>query len=602
MTLRPPARLRALSKAGAKHWQRLRRNPRLLPQFIGKAWRVLTGERRLDAMIERNRLLTDWAAGYEHWPRADGNDAVQAVWLAEATRALRSRPRIGVVVTPRDGEAGTAVESLAAQVVRADAAGEIAAEDVVAAMAAALGDRRFAAADFLGPVDGCDRLAPDAIARLALELAAAPDATFVYTDDDRLADAHGRRDPWFKPAWDPALFLQQNFVGRGWFARRDVLAAALAAPLPANEWELLWRIAARVPQQTIGHLPRVLYHGSPASSWMRDSEAPSPPHGLREWQQVPFTFRPVAPGAWYARPARPDPPPVVSVIVPTRNRADLILRCAEHVFASRYPDFELVIVDNGSDAPDACAALHALAARERVRVIAAPGPFNFAALNNAAARAARGQVLCFLNDDAHPFEPDWLDELVAWACLPDSGVVGARLLYADGTIQHAGVLLGAFALTHHLLLGRPGHFAGYHDRGRLVHAVSGVTAACAAIRRSVFDAVGGFDEALPAAYNDIDLCLAAGARGLYNRIVQRPLARHLESATRGYYWTPEQERADEAAKAYLLAKWGEGIRDDIFYNPNLALDRESYALASTPRVAPTGALRFVRPRLPGLAR
>ena len=160
------------------------------------------------------------------------------------------------------------------------------------------------------------------------------------------------------------------------------------------------------------------------------------------------------------------------------------------------------------------------------------------------------------------------------------------------SVIHAGVLLGAFALTHHLLQGRPADFRGYRNRGMLTHAVSAVTAACAVIRLDLFDTLGGFDEALPAAYNDIDLCLASGARGHYNIVVNRPLVHHFESASRGYYLRPEQEAADRAALNYLLGKWGDGVRADPFYNPNLALDRENYTLAYPPRVPAEHAFRF----------
>ena len=205
---------------------------------------------------------------------------------------------------------------------------------------------------------------------------------------------------------------------------------------------------------------------------------------------------------------------------------------------------------------------------------------------------ATGGVLCFLNDDTNVIAPDWLDEMTSLALQDDVGVVGARLIYGDGTIQHAGVLLGGFALTHHLLRGRPADFRGYHNRGLLTHAVSAVTAACAVIRRDLFDSLGGFDEKLRAAYSDIDLCVAASAKGRYNLVVNRPLVHHFESASRGYYLRPEQEAEDRDAFQYLLGKWGEGVRADPFYNPNLALDRENYTLAYPPRVPAEGALRL----------
>ncbi len=304
-------------------------------------------------------------------------------------------------------------------------------------------------------------------------------------------------------------------------------------------------------------------------------------------------FEPVLPQTWRLRLPLPPAAPRVTVVVPTRDHADLLAAATDGVLTqTTYPDLELIVVDNGSAAADALALLSQLERTPRVRVLRDPAPFNFARLNNLAARQATGDVLCFLNDDTRVIAADWLDEMTALALQPDVGVVGARLLYGDDTIQHAGVLLGAFMLTHHLLRGRPADFRGYHNRGLLTHAVSAVTAACAVIRRDLFDALGGFDERLPAAYNDVDLCLAARTRHRYNVVVNRPLIRHFESASRGYYLRPEQEAADRAALGYLLGKWGDGVRADPFYNPNLALDRENYTLAYPPRVPSERALRF----------
>jgi GT2 family glycosyltransferase len=294
--------------------------------------------------------------------------------------------------------------------------------------------------------------------------------------------------------------------------------------------------------------------------------------------------------------ALPTPPPRVSIIVPTRDHADLLAAAAHSVLAATtYADLELIVVDNGSVDPAALSVLATLAKDRRVRVVRDAQPFNFARLNNTAAGGATGALLCFLNDDTLAIEPDWLEELASLAVRDDVGVVGARLLYRDGTIQHSGVLLGAFALTHHLLQGRPADFGGYRDRGLLTHAVSSVTAACAVIRRDLFTALGGFDENLPAAYSDVDLCVGALARGRFNLVVNRPLLHHFESASRGYYYTPQQEQADRGALDYLLRKWGERIRADAFYNPNLALDRENYTLAYPPRVGPGRALRIAFP-------
>jgi GT2 family glycosyltransferase len=434
-------------------------------------------------------------------------------------------------------------------------------------------------------------LAADALAELALELAAAPSTLLAYADHDELLSDGTRANPDFKPCWDPFLFAQQPYIVRSAVARRDAVSAAFKSGSPVSEWDLLWRIAEAAGSRAIAHVPRVLIHRAPKPRG--GIKAPRPPHRHFERCGIPPEFEPLAPRTWRLRLPLPPAAPRVTVIIPTRDHPDLLAAAVDGVLArTSYPDLELVVVDNGSELPETLALLARLGDTPRVRVLHDPAPFNFARLNNLAARQATGGVLCFLNDDTKVIAPDWLDEMTALALMPDVGVVGARLLYGDGTIQHAGVLLGAFALTHHLLQGRPADFRGYHNRGLLTHAVSAVTAACAVIRRDLFDALGGFDEKLPAAYNDIDLCLAAGARGRYNLVVNRPLVHHFESASRGYYLRPEQEAEDRTALRYLLDKWGGGVRADPFYNPNLALDRENYTLAYPPRVPSERALRF----------
>lgn len=594
MTSPRVSRLRALRKAVAHQWRRVLDNPRLLPSFAGKAWRVVRGG-RLDKMIERNRMRTDWFSDYLAWTAEhDTRSDIALALLRERVAALPRAPRFAIVIVEEEsgsdaGARAATLASLSAQVHGAAmyewAAGETAGLAALARLA------RRSDLDYLGVVGAGDTLAPHALAELALELAAAPGTVLVYADDDEIQPDGTRARPDFKPCWDPYLFAQQPYFVRSAFARCDATAAALAEPLPESEWDLLWRIAEAAGPQRVAHLPRVLFHHTPRAR--TSTTATSPSHRHFERQRIAPTFEPVLPQTWRLRLPVPSPPPRVTVIIPTRDHADLLAAATDGVLAqTSYPTMELIIVDNGSTAADALALLARLGNTPRVRVLHDPLPFNFARLNNFAARQTDGEVLCFLNDDTRVIAPDWLDEMTALALMPDVGVVGARLLYADGTIQHAGVLLGAFALTHHLLRGRPADFRGYHNRGLLTHAVSAVTAACAVIRHDLFDALQGFDERLPAAYNDIDLCLAARARGRYNVVVNRPLVHHFESASRGYYLRPEQEAADRAALGYLIGKWGPGVRADPFYNPNLALDRENYTLAYPPRVQAERALRF----------
>src|SRR5690606_39042414 len=212
----------------------------------------------------------------------------------------------------------------------------------------------------------------------------------------------------------------------------------------------------------------------------------------------------------------PAPAPLVSVIVPTRDRAELMATCADGVLSrTDYPNLELLIVDNGSVEPETAALFERLRADPRVRVIPDPAPFNYSRLNNLAARQARGEVLVLLNNDIDVIGPGWLRELVGQAMRPDVGAAGARLLFVDGRVQHAGIALGVggVASYYHPFVERQAR--GYRDALVLVREVSAVTGACLALRREVYERVGGLEEEhLAVAFNDVDLCLKIREAGL----------------------------------------------------------------------------------------
>ncbi|TDH60557.1 glycosyltransferase family 2 protein, partial [Dankookia rubra] len=326
---------------------------------------------------------------------------------------------------------------------------------------------------------------------------------------------------------------------------------------------------------------------------------------LRATGQAAAGVAPCPPPAAGALPLRvhwplPGPPPLASVIVPTRDHPDLLARCAEGVLQdTAYAPLELLVIDNGSTEPATHALLGRLRQDPRVRVLDAPGPFNYAALNNRAVAAARGEVLVLLNNDVAVIEPGWLGEMVAHALRPGIGAVGARLLYADGRVQHGGVVLGVggVASHYHPFAGRED--PGYHGALRLVRRVAAVTAACLAMRRTVFEAVGGLDaEHLAVAFNDVDLCLRIRAAG--HAIVWTPHAElyHLESVSRGFDGAPQNRERFAREVAYMRGRWGPALDADPYYSPNFSLQDAGFNLAFPPRrprrweaggVAPPGA-------------
>jgi GT2 family glycosyltransferase len=257
--------------------------------------------------------------------------------------------------------------------------------------------------------------------------------------------------------------------------------------------------------------------------------------------------------------------PLVSIIIPFRDEPAMLATCARTLRADPgYANFELVLVDNDSALPETSALLAELRAEPRVRVLEAPGPFNWAAINNAAARACDGDILLFLNNDIEARTPGWLNAMVGHAQRPEVGAVGARLLYADGTIQHAGVVVGLGGIAGHVLRGLPGDRPGYNSLAISTRDCSVVTGAAMMVRRELFLELGGFDETLAVAFNDVDFCFKLREHGYY--IVFTPLAEliHHESKSRGH-------TDDFAENELMLARWGAALSaGDPYHNEHLS--------------------------------
>lgn len=397
------------------------------------------------------------------------------------------------------------------------------------------------------PMQAGDVVAPEALYDYAQAINDLPAVRLFYADDD-LIDANGRRhSPHFKPQWNPELFRHHDFLSGASvaFARPETLAR-----LPDAGWvEMV--VAEAISSVPPRHLPLMLHH-------RRNRPAPTVP----------------------AKPVSPlVNPPAVSAIIPTRNHAALLRSCIEGLERADYPRIEVVVIDNGSEEPDALQLLDQLKARGHI-ILARPGPFNYSSLNNEAVRHASGRALCFLNNDVEMINRDWLSQLVRQAVRPDIGAVGAMLLYPDRTIQHAGVYLGigGGAGHAHRYLGE--NEQGYFDRARLPQMVSAVTAACMVVDREKFLAVGGFDEFLfPVAFNDVDLCLKLNNRGWQSLYEPRARLVHHESKSRGHDSLRHNRSRFAGELAALKAKWHTDRRRDPFHHPDLSLYSEQFVVA-----------------------
>jgi glycosyltransferase involved in cell wall biosynthesis len=455
----------------------------------------------------------------------------------------------------------------------------------------------IATGEFIAFLDHDDVLPRHALYMVAREIVRDARLDVIYTDEDKL-DRRGRRyDPHFKSDWNLDLFRSQNMISHLGVYRAS-LVREVGGLRPefdgAQDYDLTLRIVERTAPQRIRHIPHILYHWRAAVGSAARS-AGEKPHAVevarkavadylrRQRVEADVAF---APGAQFLEVAyRLDREPLVSIIIPTKDRRDLLSRCVSGILErTRYHNLELLIVDNRSEEPATCAYLDAIAADPRVRVVRYDERFNFSLLNNWAAGHAVGEVLLFLNNDTEVIGPDWLRHMVANACRAEVGAVGAKLLYPNGRVQHAGVILGIGGVGGHVNLGRPRDDPGYFSRAVLQQNLSAVTAACLAMRRAVFDEVGGFNGDLRVAFNDVDLCLRIRQCGYL--IVWTPLAElyHHESATRGPDLLSVRHREFVQEIEYMRSKWGWTLDHDPYFNPNLSLHDLSVSLAFPPAI------------------
>jgi O-antigen biosynthesis protein len=450
-----------------------------------------------------------------------------------------------------------------------------------------------ASGDYIAFLDHDDELAPDALYHVAAALQKRRYG-LLYSDEDRIEEnGFGRlvhHTPFFKPAFDPDLLRALNYICHLVVLRRDVLTGVGGLRTGfegAQDHDLLLRTTAYLSAKDILHLSRILYHwrvtpGSVSRTPMAAGEIQGKIVAAVEDQlrslnlpaKVETHSDSIGPPRQFATRVRwclPSVAPRISIVVATRDRLDLLRTCLNSVLDSLevYPgQAEILLVDNDSTDPATLNYFASLSVLPQVRLIRFRGPFNWSAINNAAAREATGEVLIFLNNDTAVLTKDWCTELVANAIRNDVGAVGARLLYPDGTIQHAGVLVGIEGVAGHESVGDTPQSGGYFGRSQLLRSAAAVTGACLATRRTLFESMdGGFDDLnLKVAFNDIDYCMKVRKAGY--RIVYNPFAvlYHLESKSRGRELSEAQRGRHHAEATFFRARWGDAEIVDPYYN------------------------------------
>jgi glycosyltransferase involved in cell wall biosynthesis len=456
--------------------------------------------------------------------------------------------------------------------------------------------------DWVALFDHDDLLTEDALFFVARHIIKHPEAQIIYSDEDKINESGERFSPHFKSDWNPELFFTQNYLSHLGVYRTALLRqiGGFRVGLEGSQdHDLALRCLPHIEGSSIHHIPKVLYHwraisGSTALNASAKSYADDARHkALEDYFESMGTPVTVSPGL-IANTAKihyiiPEPPPLVSLLIPTRDRLELIETCVRSILdKTTYPNFEIIILDNASVEPPTLAFFQTIQNEDpRVSIVRDDRPFNFSAINNLGAQRAKGSILGLINNDIEVIRPEWLTEMVSHTIQKGVGCVGAKLYYPNDTLQHAGVILGIKGVANHSHSKQSKHHDGYFGRLRVPQVLSAVTAACLLVKNEIFLEVGGMNEKdLSVAFNDIDFCLKVRAQGYRN--VWTPYAElyHHESLSRGTEDTPEKKARFEREVAYMKDHWGAALLEDPYYNPNLTLDDEDFSLAWGPRAHP----------------
>jgi GT2 family glycosyltransferase len=439
----------------------------------------------------------------------------------------------------------------------------------------------FIKGEFITFLDRYGQLGADAFYQVVKRLNRSPLDDLFYWDEDKL-DPEGRRtEPFFKPEWSPDLLLSMNYLGECFVVRRalvEKLGGLRRGLAPSQNYDL----ALRAVEQTdrIVHLPEVLYHRRNESVSLPQVAGETSERDLQNTRAIGEALRRrgehgrvdiISPGLYAARYDIRDQP-LVSILIPTRDKCQLLRQCLESIDRNTdYSNYEIIVLDNDSAEPETLAYFKEVAGK--VKVHRCPGRFNFSAINNLGAATASGEFLLFLNNDTQVIRRDWMSAMIEQAQRPEVGAVGAKLLFADRRIQHAGIVLGIWGMVGHAFRFKPGDAQHYFGLSDAVRDCSAVTAACLMMRRSLFDEIEGFDEKLSIEFNDVDLCLRLRQRGY--RVVYTPLALlyHYEGATRRRIHVPSDLEL-------FVKRWGSCLKNgDPYYNRHLTVAQEDWTIA-----------------------
>lgn len=447
--------------------------------------------------------------------------------------------------------------------------------------------------EFIALLDHDDELALNALYEVVYYLNEHPDADMIYSDEDKIGINGERHSPYFKPDWSPDLILSHMYTCHLGIYRKQIvneIGGFRKGYEGSQDYDLVLRFTEKTDK--VIHIPKILYHWrSIPESTASGAVAKNYTHyaGLKALNDT-LVRRGIEGSVeelngysnMYRVHYKVQDNPLVSIIIPTKDMADILDTCIDSIHRiTKYKNYEIIIVDNGSVNTHTFSVFNKWKAifNSRLKIITLDIPFNYSKLNNVAAHESNGEFLLLLNNDIEVIKPDWLEEMIGYAQKENIGAVGAKLFYPDNTIQHSGVVMGLGGIAGHAFRSCNEYDPGYFGMLLVNRNCSVVTAACLMVKKEIFFEVGGLEEELSVAFNDVDFCLKLLDKGYYNVILNNVILYHHESKTRGMEDTQEKIERFSSEIKYMQNKWPSVISNDSFYNPNLSLESDrSYNL------------------------
>jgi glycosyltransferase involved in cell wall biosynthesis len=420
-----------------------------------------------------------------------------------------------------------------------------------------------------------------------------PNIKLIYSDEDKILENTSLRgDPYFKTDWNRELFYGQNYIIHVACYKTDIINAIGGFRVEfegSQDYDLTLRYIEKIQDHEISHVPRILYHwriSDLSTSKNIQNKKYSVTNGIKALNEhlnrigIEATTE-IVHGQYYKiNYSLPKDLPLVTIIIPTKNNYLYLKKCIDSILEkTTYLNYEILIINNNSTDENILSYLSELSLNYKIQVILdSTSPFNYSLINNNAVAMASGDLICFMNDDTEVISNNWLAEMVSLTLQKNVAFVGCKLLYADNTIQHAGVVLGLGGLAGHAFKYFPSTSPGYFFRALLTSEYSAVTAACTLIKKEIFLKLKGFDpDNLKVAFNDVDICIKAIDKGYRNIFTPFALLYHYESKSRGYDVASDQKKRAQNELLYVSKKWNKYIFSDKCYSPNLTLNCENFS-------------------------